>query len=182
MGLGAAGDFAAVRRREKRARRARPTEDKSGRKGRRSLTPALSRTLERGLVGGRHGHAYESTKVRWGRRHALHFEPRVLASERLLRGEEPGRRRLTEDVEHAWRRLEGGEGELRIPGRQAIPVTRGCVVYSPLDTEHEVVNTGEAALTYLVVVATVSLEGAARAGTHHESVRSSSSGERRRMA
>jgi hypothetical protein len=80
------------------------------------------------------------------------------------------------------RKPTSGEGELRIPGRQAIPITRGCVVYSPPDTEYQLVNTGKATLTYFVVVATVSLEGAARAGTHHESARSSSSGERRRMA
>jgi quercetin dioxygenase-like cupin family protein len=46
-----------------------------------------------------------------------------------------------------------GEGELRVPGRQAIPIKKGCAVYSPPGTEHDVVNTGKAALTYIFVVA-----------------------------
>ena len=48
-----------------------------------------------------------------------------------------------------------GEGELRMPGKRAIPIKKGYAVYSPPATEHDVVNTGKTALTYIFVVAKV---------------------------
>lgn len=48
-----------------------------------------------------------------------------------------------------------GEGEIRIPGKHAIPIKSGCAAYSPPGTEHDVVNTGKTALTYIFVVAKV---------------------------
>jgi len=46
-----------------------------------------------------------------------------------------------------------GEGELRVPGRPALPLAKGVVAYSPPGTSHDVVNTGKAALTYIFVAA-----------------------------
>jgi mannose-6-phosphate isomerase-like protein (cupin superfamily) len=48
-----------------------------------------------------------------------------------------------------------GEGELRTPGQNALPVKQGVVVYSPPATQHDVVNTGSAPLSYIFIVARV---------------------------
>ena len=48
-----------------------------------------------------------------------------------------------------------GEGELRVTGKPAIAIKKGCAVYSPPGTEHDVVNTGNDVLTYIFVAARV---------------------------
>lgn len=45
-----------------------------------------------------------------------------------------------------------GAGELRIPGRAALAVRPGCVLYNPPQTLHDVVNTGVEPLRYLFIV------------------------------
>jgi mannose-6-phosphate isomerase-like protein (cupin superfamily) len=48
-----------------------------------------------------------------------------------------------------------GKGELRIPGMEAFPVTPGCVLYSPPQTLHNVVNTYSEPLVYIYIVTDV---------------------------
>ena len=48
-----------------------------------------------------------------------------------------------------------GEGEILVTGKPAIAIKKGCAVYSPPGTEHDVVNTGKSPLTYIFVAARV---------------------------
>lgn len=46
-----------------------------------------------------------------------------------------------------------GHGELRVPGRPAVPFEKEMAVYIPPGTDHDMVNTGTGVLRYVYVVA-----------------------------
>ena len=49
-----------------------------------------------------------------------------------------------------------GTGEMRITGESSLPVVAGTAVYCPSGREHDVLNTGQAELRYVYVVARAS--------------------------
>ncbi|MDH5684586.1 MAG: cupin domain-containing protein [candidate division WOR-3 bacterium] len=58
----------------------------------------------------------------------------------------------TENFEELIVVLEG-KGQLQITGQKPLEIVSGVAVYCPPETEHNVVNTGNAPLRYLYVVA-----------------------------
>jgi quercetin dioxygenase-like cupin family protein len=60
----------------------------------------------------------------------------------------------TEQYEELVIPLEG-QGELRIPGREPLPLAPGVVAYAPPNTTHDVANVGPTVFRYVFVAAPV---------------------------